>query len=45
MQQSFSGIMQYYTINDPIEMSATLQAYAIQPTTLEEYVKRTLNLT
>jgi len=45
MQQSFSGIMQYYAIGDPIEMSATLQAYAIQPTTLEEYVKRTLNLT
>jgi Predicted nucleoside-diphosphate-sugar epimerases len=44
MQQSFSGIMRYYAIGDPIEMSATLQAFAIQPTTLKEYVNGILNL-
>jgi len=43
MQQSFSGIMRYYALGDPIEMSATLQTFAMQPTTVEEYVRRSLS--
>ena len=42
MQQSFSALMRYYAIGDPIEMSATLQTFAMQPTRVEEYVKRVL---
>jgi uncharacterized protein YbjT (DUF2867 family) len=42
MQQSFSGIMRCYAIGDPIAMSATLQTFAVQPTTVEEYAKRVL---
>jgi uncharacterized protein YbjT (DUF2867 family) len=42
MQQSFSGLMRCYALGDPIDMSATLQTFAIQPTRMEEFVKRVL---
>lgn len=42
MQQSFNALMRVYAQGDPIDMTATLQTFAIQPTPLEEYVKRVL---
>jgi len=44
MQQSFSGLMRNVALGDPIEMSATLRTFAMQPTTVEEYVKRVLTV-
>jgi uncharacterized protein YbjT (DUF2867 family) len=44
MQQSFSGLMRCYALGDPIDMSAMLRDFAIQPTKLEEYVRRVLTL-
>lgn len=44
MQQSFSALMRCYALGDPIDMSATLRDYAIQPTTVEEYARRVLTV-
>lgn len=44
MQQSFSGLMRCYALGDPIEMSATLRDFSIQPTTVEEYARRVLTV-
>jgi len=43
MQQSFSALMRFVAKGDPIEMSETLQKFAIQPTPVETYIQRTLN--
>jgi len=45
MQQSFSGLIRCYAQGDPIEMSATLKTFAVQPTMVEEYAKRVLTST
>ncbi|HEX5809493.1 MAG TPA: hypothetical protein VFY25_12580 [Anaerolineales bacterium] len=42
MQQSFVGLMQCYASGDRIEMSDTLQTFAIHPTTVREYAKQVL---
>ena len=42
MQQSFVGLMRVYAQGDPIEMQATFKAFAVQPTTVEEYARRVL---
>jgi NADH dehydrogenase len=42
MQQSFSGLMRCYAQGDPIDMLATLKTYAVQPTRVEEFVKRVM---
>lgn len=42
MQQSFSALMRVYAQGDPIDMTATLQTFAIQPTSLEDYLKHVL---
>jgi uncharacterized protein YbjT (DUF2867 family) len=44
MQQSFTGLMRCYAQGRTIDMSATAETFAIQPTPLEEYVKRALAL-
>ena len=40
MQKSFAGLMVAITIGDPIDMSATLQAFPLKLTSLEKYAKR-----
>jgi uncharacterized protein YbjT (DUF2867 family) len=45
MQQSFSALMRSYAAGDPIDMLPTYPTFAIQPTTVEEYVQRVLTLT
>lgn len=40
MQQSFSAAMRAYASGDPIEMSAMLKRFEVNPTPLKEYVKR-----
>ena len=40
MQQSFSAAMRAYAGGDPIEMSDRFQIFAVQPTTMQQYVKR-----
>jgi NADH dehydrogenase len=42
MQQSFSAAMRAYAGGDPIEMSDTLRAFAVQPTTVQHYARRIL---
>lgn len=42
MQQSFSAAMRAYAGGDPIEMSNRFQIFAVQPTTMQQYVKRIL---
>jgi uncharacterized protein YbjT (DUF2867 family) len=42
MQQSFSAAMRAYAGGDPIEMSDRFQIFAVQPTTMQQYVKRVL---
>ena len=42
MQQSFTGLMRCYAQGDPIDMTAMLETFTIQPTPLEEYVRRVL---
>lgn len=42
MQQSFSAAMRAYADGDPIEMTETLQTFAVQPTTVQEYARRLL---
>jgi uncharacterized protein YbjT (DUF2867 family) len=42
MQQSFSGLMRCYASGDPIEMSATLKTFAIQPVSVEAYARKVL---
>lgn len=44
MQQSFSAAMRFMAKGDPIDMSATLQTFALQLTKVEDYVKRVLAL-
>jgi NADH dehydrogenase len=43
MQQSFSALMRFVANGDPIEMSGTVETFAIRPVTVEEYVKRVLS--
>jgi NADH dehydrogenase len=42
MQQSFSALMRFVASGNPIEMSATLQTFAVQPTTVEAYIRHVL---
>ena len=42
MQQSFSAAMRAYAGGDPIEMSDRFEVFAVQPTTLQQFVRRTL---
>lgn len=42
MQQTFSTLMRYVAAGESIDMSETLQTYAIQPTTVEEYSRHVL---
>jgi uncharacterized protein YbjT (DUF2867 family) len=42
MQQSFSGLMRFVALGDPIEMADTLQTFGIKPTTVEEYARRAM---
>jgi len=42
MQQSFSCLMRCYASGDPIDMSATLGTFAIEPTTVEQYARHVL---
>lgn len=42
MQQSFSALMRSYAAGDSIDMSVTYSTFALRPTRLEEYVRRTL---
>jgi NADH dehydrogenase len=42
MQQSFNALMRCVAAGDPIEMSATLRTFAIQPTTVAGYVRHVL---
>lgn len=44
MQQSFSGLMRCYALGDPIDMSDTLRNFAMQPTTVQDYIRRVLTL-
>jgi NADH dehydrogenase len=43
MQKSFSALMLAVAEGDPIDMSATLQAFSIRPTTVEEYARHVLS--
>ncbi|MFO7632481.1 MAG: SDR family oxidoreductase [Caldilinea sp.] len=40
MQQSFSGLMRCYAAGDPIDMRATLKAFPVQLTSVEEFAHR-----
>lgn len=40
MQQSFSALMRFVASGDPIDMSDTYPTFAVQPTSVEEYVRR-----
>jgi uncharacterized protein YbjT (DUF2867 family) len=42
MQQSFSALMRFVASGNPIEMSDTLQTFAVQPTTVEAYIRHVL---
>lgn len=43
MQQSFSGLMRFVALGDPIEMADTFETFKmIKPTTVEEYARRTM---
>lgn len=42
MQQSFSALMQFISSGNPIDMSATLQTFAVQPAPVNEYVRHIL---
>ncbi len=42
MQKSFSALMRLYAKGNPIEMSALLETFGIQPTTVDQYAKRVL---
>jgi NADH dehydrogenase len=42
MQQSFSGLMRYYAEGHLIDMSSLQEAFAVQPSTVREYVRRVL---
>ena len=42
MQQSFSAAMRAYAGGDSIEMTNRFQIFAVQPTTMQQYVKRIL---
>jgi len=42
MQQSFSALMRFVASGNPIEMSAALQTFAVQPTTVEAYIRHVL---
>jgi NADH dehydrogenase len=42
MQQSFSAAMRAYASGDPIEMSAMLKSFDVEPTPLKEYAKRVM---
>ncbi len=43
MQQSFSGLMRCYAMGDPIDMAATLMAFSIRLTTVQEYARHVLS--
>jgi uncharacterized protein YbjT (DUF2867 family) len=42
MQETFSVLMRFVASGNPIDMSATLQTFAVQPTKVEEYVRQVL---
>jgi uncharacterized protein YbjT (DUF2867 family) len=42
MQKSFSGLMFCYAAGDPIDMKATLKAFPVKLTSVQDYVKKTL---
>jgi len=42
MQQSFSGLMRWYARGDPIDMSATLEAFPVQLTSVRDYANSVL---
>lgn len=42
MQQSFSALMRFVASGNPIELSAALQTFAVQPTTVEAYIRHVL---
>lgn len=42
MQQSFSALMRFVASGNPIDMSATLKTFAVQPTTVAEYARHVL---
>ncbi len=42
MQQSFIGLMLCYAQGDPIDMRATLQAFALNPLSVQDYAQRTM---
>ena len=42
MQQSFSALMRCFAAGDPIDMQATLRAFPLQLTSVEEFVQKTL---
>ena len=42
MQQSFFAGMRAYAGGDPIEMAETIQTFAVQPSTVQEYARRLL---
>jgi len=44
MQQSFSALMRFVASGNPIDMSATLQTFAVQPTKVEDYAKSVITV-
>jgi hypothetical protein len=43
MQQSFSALMRCYALGDPVDMTGTLETFAVQPTTVQEYARGALS--
>jgi uncharacterized protein YbjT (DUF2867 family) len=42
MQQSFTGLMQWYAQGDPVDMEDTLNTFSLQITSVEDYARRVL---
>ena len=42
MQQSFTGLMQWYAQGDPIDMQETLKVFPVQLTSVKAYAARML---
>jgi hypothetical protein len=40
MQKTFPGLMLNYAAGDPIDMKATLKAFPLKLTSVQEYVKK-----